>query len=122
MKAPRPRPSVFRTYWKFAADRQAIFEARVAGIPGPWTSDEILRRYRFCNVFRAADRVSQHLIQKAAYGEADLTEEDIFFRVVLHRLFSRPSTWDLLERELGSIRAATFDPDRYASVLDAASA
>src|SRR4051794_37958520 len=69
MEAPRPRHAVFRTYWKFAADRQAIFEARIAGQPAPWTTDEILQRYRFCNAFRAADRVSQHLIQNAAYGE-----------------------------------------------------
>jgi hypothetical protein len=50
--------SVFDTYWRFAAARQHIYEARLAGRPGPWTADPILRQHRFTNCYRAADRVS----------------------------------------------------------------
>jgi alpha-glutamyl/putrescinyl thymine pyrophosphorylase clade 1 len=117
---PKPRPSVYRAYWRFAADRHAIFEARLSGEPPPWTEDEILRRHRFCNVFRAADRVTQHLIQRAAYGDPSLSEEDVFLRVVLHRLFSRPATWELLESTIGRIDVAGFDTARYGGLLDAA--
>lgn len=120
MSEPLPRPDVYRAYWAFAAERHSIFDARLSGQRGPWTDDMILRRHRFCNVFRAADRVSQHLIQYAAYGASDLNEEDIFLRVALHRLFSRPTTWELLENECGRIDAASFDAERYAAVLDAA--
>jgi hypothetical protein len=38
-------------YWRFAAERQRIFERRLAGDPPPWTSDRILREFKFCNVF-----------------------------------------------------------------------
>jgi hypothetical protein len=120
MPTPLPRPDVYRAYWAFAANRHAIFEARLSRRPEPWTQDPILQRHRFCNVFRAADRVTQHLIAHAAYGEADLNEEDLFLRVVLHRLFSRPATWELLEAYCGRIDVSTFDPERYNAVLDTA--
>ena len=118
MIEPVVRPDVYRTYWAFAAERQRIFEARLTGDWTPSTEDPILARHRFCNVFRAADRVSQHLIRTAAFGEPDLLEEDLFLRIVLHRLFCRPSTWELLEREFGRIDAEHFSPDDYDRVLE----
>jgi hypothetical protein len=37
------RPTVvFSTYWRFAAARQAIYDARIAGEDAPWTDDPIL--------------------------------------------------------------------------------
>lgn len=120
MAKPRVRPSVYRTFWSFAVERHRIFEARLSADWIPETADPILKRHRFCNVFRAADRVSQHLIQTAAYGADDLLEEDLFFRVVLHRLFCRPSTWDLLEGGIGDLRAETFSVERYGRILDEA--
>ena len=44
-------------YW--IKERQAIHERRKAGQPPPWTKDEILRTYRFCNVRREDDRVTR---------------------------------------------------------------
>ena len=61
-----PTP-VFDTYWRFAAARQGLYEARLRGQPAPWTSDPILRRHRFTNCYRAADRVSQFLISQVIY-------------------------------------------------------
>ena len=40
------------------------------GQPAPWTSDPILRRHRFTNCYRAADRVSQFLISQVIYAGA----------------------------------------------------
>lgn len=117
MVAPKVRPEVYRAYWTFAAERQRVFEARLAGEPAPWTQDPILREHRFCNAFRAADRVSQHLIQRAAYGDSSADADDLFLRIVLHRLFCRPTTWELLEAELGVINAQAFNPDQYDAVL-----
>ena len=53
---------VFDTYWRFAAKRQHLYLARLRKEPEPWTPDPILRSYRFTNVFRVADRVSQYLL------------------------------------------------------------
>src|SRR5580693_3997884 len=57
---------VFWTYWKFAVERQAIFFRRFRG-PRPWTLDPILTAFKFTNVYRASDRVSQHMIREVAY-------------------------------------------------------
>ena len=77
----QPSP-VFDTYWRFAARRQAMYEARVTGQPPPWTTDPVLRTHRFTNCFRAADRVSQYLIANVIYtGPQEPTE--IVFRTLL---------------------------------------
>jgi hypothetical protein len=95
---------VFDTYWRFAAERQAIFYRRLEGTHGSWTSDPILRNYRFTNVYRAADRVSQYLIREVQYGdERSQDSREIFFRTLLFKIFNKIETWETLERALGPI-------------------
>ncbi len=122
IRPPRPRAEVYRAYWAFAVERQAIYERRLEGAPAPWTSDEILQTYRFCNAFRASDRVSQYLIREVVYAPDRLDARDRFLRTVLFRLFSRPSTWELIETRCGVVRAADFRPEDVGSVLDEAMA
>ena len=110
-----PTP-VFDTYWRFAAARQAIYEARIAGTPGPWTDDLVLRNHRFTNCFRAADRVSQFLIRHVSYG-GDQAVEEVVFRTLLFKFFNRISTWELLFEALGTPTWATFDLPAYGAVL-----
>jgi hypothetical protein len=119
---PRPRQRVYREYWLFAARRHEIYEQRLAGAPAPWTDDEILQRYRFCNVFRASDRVSQYLIRDVLYEPEGLDARDRFLRTVLFRLFSKPSTWELIEQQCGTLTADGFDTKRVGRVLDHAMA
>ena len=102
------RDAVYRAYWSFASERQRIFERRVVdGEAPPWTGDEILARYKFTNPWRASDRVSQYLIRDVIYARPDLSAEDQLARIVLFRLFSKPSTWRAIERTLGPLRRAT---------------
>lgn len=119
-KPPTPRGDFYVAYWTLAAERQRVFEARLRGEPGPWTADSILRRYKFCNSFRASDRVSQYLIQKVSYGTANANVCDTIFRTILFRLFSRPSTWELIDSETDSVRLRTFDVDWIGATLDKA--
>jgi hypothetical protein len=119
VQGPIPREEVFRTYWRFASERQLVFERRLGGETAPWTDDEILREYRFCNVFRASDRVSQALIG-VGYVRDDFSAEDLFLRVVLFRLFSRPETWELIEAETGLLTATNFDEEQIGGALDRA--
>jgi len=46
-------------YWM--RERDSIRRKRALELPPPWTDDEILRTYRFCNVRRMDDRVSDWL-------------------------------------------------------------
>ncbi|MEU3117230.1 nucleotide kinase domain-containing protein [Micromonospora chalcea] len=108
-----PTP-VFDTYWRFAEARQRIYIARLRGAGHPWTEDPILTHYRFTNCYRAADRVSQHLIRDVIY-RGDQTWSEVFFRTVLFKLFNRSSTWQRLCRAVGAptwsgYRFETLDP------------
>lgn len=96
-----PRPGVYDLYWKFASERQAVFERRVAGRPGPWTDDEIIRSFKFCNVYRAADRVSQYLISQVIYDGDEVDERDLLFRIIAFRIFSNIDTWEGIKSRLG---------------------
>lgn len=101
MRPPRPRPEIFATYWRFAYERQQIFERRLAGESGPWTDDPILQTYKFCNVFRAADRESQALIRETACNPAFDGTEDQLFQIIAYRFFSKHLTWKEICEVLG---------------------
>jgi hypothetical protein len=101
MVGPIPRPGVYELYWKFAAERQRAFERRVAGEEWPWSGDRILQEFKFCNVFRAADRVSQYMIRDVAYRDDDSTPQDRLFQIVAFRTFSSIRTWDAVTARLG---------------------
>lgn len=118
---PLARAEVHDAYWWFAAERQQILHRRLTGEPGPWTQDQILSRFKFCNAYRAADRVSQYLIREVIYGSdtATLGAEDTFARIILFRLFSKEATWEALEAASGGVRVATLTPERLALTLDA---
>lgn len=118
MRAPTPRDGVYEIYWKFAAERQHVFEARIAGAPGPWTQDRILQEYKFCNVYRAADRVSQYLIRDVAYRDDDSSPADRLFQIVAFRNFSNVGTWETVVEILGrSPRIADLDSGLFEAAL-----
>jgi hypothetical protein len=96
------RKGVYELYWTFASRRQAVFEARLNGQSQPWTTDPILQVYKFCNVFRAADRVSQYMIRDVAYRQdAETTARDRVFQITAFRTFSNIATWESVTDELG---------------------
>ncbi len=61
--SPAKPTVVYDTYWRFAAERQAIFFRRLQRQPPPWTEDQILRVHKVTNAYRASDRTSQYLIR-----------------------------------------------------------
>jgi hypothetical protein len=100
-RPPVPRPRIYDLYWYYASERQRMFERRLAGEPGPWTSDPILRDFKFCNVYRAADRVSQYMIRDVCYHGESCTEEDRLFQITAFRTFSKTATWTTVHDVLG---------------------
>jgi hypothetical protein len=108
---------VYDTYWKFAAERQAIFFRRLNGESGPWTSDPVLQQHKFTNAYRASDRVSQYLINHVIYWDGTPVSgddpDDTFFRIVLFKVFNRISTWQHLEQALGRISFAEYSFKAY---------
>ncbi|HPS54166.1 MAG TPA: putative DNA base hypermodification protein [Sedimentisphaerales bacterium] len=114
--APAIPTVIFDTYWRFAAERQAIFYRRIRCPWGPWTKDPILQEYKFTNVYRASDRVSQYLIRNVIY-EGDQSLEEVFFRIILFKLFNKIETWELLQRELNCISYAEYSFKKYDKIL-----
>lgn len=114
----KPSP-IYEEYWNFAAERQAVFNKRKNGTIYPWTNNHIIQKYKFTNVYRASDRVSQYLIRNVIYPEYknDFTPEDIFFRIILFKLFNKIETWKALEDVLGCIDYKSYSFNRYDSIL-----
>ena len=104
--APAKVSEVYESYWRFAAERQAVFFRRARGETRPMDPQAVLATYKFTNAYRASDRVSQYLIRHVIY-RADLpnTPREVFFRILLFKLFNKIATWEMLERSLGPSRS-----------------
>lgn len=114
--SPAKPTVVYDTYWKFAAERQAIFFSRFAGQRAPWTEDKILQTYKFTNAYRASDRVSQYLIKNVIYN-GDQSVNEVFFRTLLFKFFNRIETWELLIGKLGVISFSDYSFEQYDNIL-----
>jgi alpha-glutamyl/putrescinyl thymine pyrophosphorylase clade 1 len=109
----------YDSYWRFAAERQAIYERRLQDECGPWTDDLVLRSYRFTNVYRAADRVSQYLIREIQYrADRQQSADEIFFRTLLFKIFNKIDTWEMIENAVGPVSWHGVDLNAIARILD----
>jgi len=110
---------VFYAYWRFAAERQSIFFRRLQGTGATcFTDDPILAQFKFTNAYRASDRVSQYLIRHVIYrNDLPGDERNLFFRILLFKLFNRIETWQYLEALYGPLICEDFDSERVESGL-----
>jgi len=115
---PTKPTEVFDSYWKFAAIRQDIFFNRLEGKPFPWSSDPIINHYKFTNVYRASDRVSQYLIKNVIYNDTlPNTPKEVLFRILLFKLFNKIETWELLRSKVGDLTFESYSFDKYDKIL-----
>jgi thymidylate kinase len=113
---PAVPTDVFNTYWRFTSERQNIFFRKLEGIAPPWTKDPILLRYKFTNAYRASDRVSQYLIKNVIY-RGDQSPTELFFRILLFKVFNKIETWELFEEIFGEISYSEYSFEKYDSLL-----
>jgi len=77
----------------FIYERHAIYQRRFEQkLPAPWTHDEILRTYKFTNVYRELDRVTLWIAEHWRSPFKD--EKDLWFAMVIARLVNHPDTLD----------------------------
>jgi hypothetical protein len=95
-------------YW--ISERESIRLKKKAGEPKPWTDDEILQHYRFCNVRRMDDKVSQWLLKN--WYEPFFNHPNILTACVLARQLNNP---DSLE-EVGF--PEKWNPSRVRRILE----
>lgn len=112
---------VYDSYWRFAAERLAMYTRRLVDPEGPWTDDPILSSYRFTNTYRVSDRVSQYLISEVQYRpDRSQAPAEVFFRTILFKLFNRIDMWERLEREHGSLSWQSADFEAICRTFDLA--
>lgn len=120
---PLPNPTVvFQTFWEFASKRCQVYEQRLTGAPQPWTNDPILQHFKFTNVFRACDRVSQYLIKVIYEPTASQHPEEVVFRILLFKLFNSILAWEILKAKFDMPTWKGFNQQAYAAVLGNAKA
>lgn len=107
---------VYDHYWIFATKRQDLFFNRYNNLYMNCSGDEVLNTYKFTNTYRASDRVSQYLIRNVIYN-GDQNIREVFFRVLLFKLFNRIETWEYLLSTFGKVTLKSFDIEKYDQAL-----
>ena len=98
----RPNPSIVDAFWKYVAERHAIWQRRQEGLAAPWTTDPILAEFHFCNVFRELD---QGCLWYKNYVASVLPYQfpEVLWRTIVFRLVNN---WRMFNKNFGGI------PDR----------
>src|SRR3954469_15128312 len=113
------KDEAYRYYFYFIQERMKIFWRRYEGLESNLTDDPILAKYKFTNVYRAQDRVSQYLIRHViAEKERQFSEVDNLLRIIVFKIFNNINTWEYLKRRLGEISIETFNVDVITALLD----
>lgn len=99
----RVNEEAFRYYFWFMQERMQLFWNKYHQQPFPWTEDQTLMNYKFTNVYRACDRVSQYLIREVIYADnsSDFSPEDTLLRILVFKIFNKIDTWKYIEEQLG---------------------
>lgn len=98
---------------KFIVARHSIFLARARLQPKPWTEDPILQRYRFCNVYRELDTVTQWIRQN--WREPLASSPDLWFWMLVARLVNHPDTLAALTNAATSNK---WNPQHFVKVIE----
>ena len=79
-------------FFDIMKERQKIWVRRtLLGKPAPWTKNEILRDYKYTNVYRELDRSSQFMIKHIL--TQDLPLEDKLFKLMVFRFYNQPNSF-----------------------------
>lgn len=88
-----------RPLWAFMRERHQIYLRRKEGSPPPWTSDRILQKFAFTNVYRELDKTTVWFRENVR--DRAPSPEDALFCTVAFRWFNRIETGRKLLEELG---------------------
>ena len=96
-RCPFPRPktedvATLESFLYFVWERECVRLARENDWEAPWTQDEILAKYRFCNIRRRDDHVTKWIIEQMinTYNLNDAT--DLWFVLAIARYVNWPPT------------------------------
>jgi hypothetical protein len=87
---------VWDRYFYFVEEREKVRVAKEIGAPRPWTDDVIIHTYRFCNMRRMDDWVSQWLINN--WYQPYFNHANMLSAVALARFVNLPSTLETITK------------------------
>ena len=106
--------SLLGDYVDFVNRRQYVFYQKLTN---PNYVDPILGEYKFTNVYRVLDRVSQYMLKNVIYsGKQD--KLNIFFRVFIFNHFKTIAFWEYLKHKEIELTPDTFSPEEFISCLN----
>lgn len=85
----------------------------------PWTTDKVLRDFRFTNIRREHDKESKWVIEHIA-NNPELCYEDKLLNVILFRLYNKHETAELLGMPIPFLEAKDWNPEWYRGLFEAA--
>jgi alpha-glutamyl/putrescinyl thymine pyrophosphorylase clade 1 len=98
----------------FMTARHAIFLARKTGREAPWTTDPVLSKYRFCNVYRELDTVTIWI--RKNIREPYALNDNLWFMLAMARQINLPETLqDIMDAKLWPVRK--FYPEKVRQVM-----
>jgi hypothetical protein len=106
-----PKAKMLRKFLYWMEERQRIYLKRQAGEPWPWTKDLLLKRFRFCNVYREQDKVTQWLREN--WREPYKDHNNLWFATCL----ARQINWIPTLAEIGF--PTKWDPRKVLRMLEA---
>lgn len=105
----------WKPLYDFMRERHEIYVRRfIEDKPWPWTTDKILQRYRFCNVYRELDTVTQWIDAHIRRPYAD--HPNLWFMLCVARQINWPDTLKELMDE-GAWPRGTWNPARARKVM-----
>lgn len=82
----------YMNQWVF--ERYRVKMRKEAGLPQPWTDDQVLRDFRFTNVRRLDDRETIYFVKGVV--ETDMSLNNKIYNAILFRLFNNWKTIELM--------------------------
>ena len=109
------RDEVVEDFFRFIVKRHEAYHNRfVLRLPPPWTDDLIIRKYRFCNVYRELDKGTLYVINNLvpyarSVSPVDFPDDrswrvqaNFVFNVITYRKFNWPLTHEALAEAFGN--------------------
>jgi len=104
-------PLVHR-FFEFMIERHNIYlKSKIKKLPKPWTTDQILRQYKFCNVYRELDTVT--IWSRINIRNKLQSDPYLWFALCVLRRLNWPDTME----DLGEL-IINWNPDKAVEILN----
>jgi len=102
----------------FVWEREAVHLAKRSNTPRElWTQDPVLKKYKFTNIRRRDDRITQWI--ETNIIRPNLSDHDLWFSLLIARLINWPPTLQvLLTEEVIPCAPGYFDADEFVDVVE----